>query len=59
MIKVNENKATTPVTEKMTKQHFFNELSLKSGALDATETNAFGISDRLEGHVEELRDIKA
>jgi hypothetical protein len=58
MIKVNQNKATTPVTKKMTKKHFFDELSLESGALDAAGTDALDISDRLEGHVEELRDMK-
>jgi hypothetical protein len=54
-IKVNENKATTNLTQK----HFFDELSLESGALDAAGTNAIDISDRLEGHVEDLRDTKA
>jgi hypothetical protein len=53
MIKVNENKATTPMTKKLTKKHFFDELSLESGALDAAGTDA--LSYRLEGHVEELR----
>jgi hypothetical protein len=37
MIKVNENKSTTPVTKKLTKKQFFDELSLTSGALDANE----------------------
>jgi hypothetical protein len=59
MIKVHENKATTPVNKNLTKKHFFDELSLESGALDATGTNALDILDRLEGHVEELRDMKA
>jgi superfamily II DNA helicase RecQ len=59
MIKVNENKATTPVTKKMTIRQFFDELSLKSGALDAAGTNALDILDRLEVHVEESRDMKA
>jgi TolA-binding protein len=58
-IKVNENKATTPVIKKMIKKHFFDELSLESGALDAAGTDALGISDRLEGHIKELRDMKA
>jgi TolA-binding protein len=43
----------------MTTKHFFDELSLESGTLDAAGTNALDISDRLEGHVEELRDMKA
>jgi hypothetical protein len=59
MIKVNENKATTPVNKKLTKKHFFDELSLESGTLDAAGTDALDISDRLEGHVEELRNMKA
>jgi hypothetical protein len=59
MIKVKENKATKPVTKKLTKTHFFDELSLESGTLDAAGTDAVDISDRLEGHVEELRDMKA
>jgi hypothetical protein len=50
MIRVNENKATTPVNKKLTKKQFFDELSLESGA------DALDISDRLEGHVEELRN---
>jgi hypothetical protein len=58
MIKVNENKATTPVNKNLSKI-FFDELSLESGALDAAGTNALEILDRLEGHVEELRDMKA
>jgi hypothetical protein len=58
-IKVNENKATTPVTKKMTKKQFFDELSLESGALDAEGTDALNILDRLEGHVNELCDTKA
>jgi hypothetical protein len=56
---VNENKATTPVTKKLTKKQFFDKLSLKSVALDAAGTDALDISDRLEGHAEELRDMKA
>jgi hypothetical protein len=59
MIKVKENKATTPVTKKMTKKQFFDKLSLESGALNAAGTDALDISDRLEGHIEELRDMKA
>jgi hypothetical protein len=59
VIKVNENKATQSVTKKLTKKQFFDELSLKLGALDAAGTDALDISDRLEGHVEELRDMKA
>jgi hypothetical protein len=59
MIKVNENKATTPVNKNLTKKQFFDELSLKSGGLHAARTNALDISDRLEGHVEELRNMKA
>jgi hypothetical protein len=59
VIKVNKNKATTPVTKKLTKKQFFDELSLESGTLDAAGTDALDISDRLEGHVEELRDMKA
>jgi hypothetical protein len=55
MIRVNENKATTPVNKKLTKKQFFDELSLESGTLDAAGTDALDISDRLEGHVEELR----
>jgi hypothetical protein len=43
----------------LTKKHFFDKLLLKSGTLDAAGTNALDISDRLEGHVEELRDMKA
>jgi hypothetical protein len=43
----------------MTKFFFVEELSLKSGALDAAGTDALNILDRLEGHVEELRDMKA
>jgi TolA-binding protein len=43
----------------MTKTQFFDELSLESGALYAAGTDALDISDRLEGHVEELREIKA
>jgi hypothetical protein len=59
MIRVNENKATTPVNKKLTKKQFFDELSLQSGALDAAGTYALDISDRLEGHVEELRNMKS
>jgi hypothetical protein len=59
MIKVNENKATTPVTKKLTKKHFFDKLSLESGALDAAGTDALNILDRLEGHVRKLHDMKA
>jgi TolA-binding protein len=59
MIKVKENKATTPVNKKLTKTIFFEELSLESGALDASGTGALDISDRLEGHVEELRGMKS
>jgi hypothetical protein len=51
MIRVNENKVTTPVNKKLTKKHFFDELSLESGTLDAAGTDALDISDRLEGHV--------
>jgi hypothetical protein len=51
MIKVNENKATTHVTEKLTKKQFFDKLFLKSGTLDASGTEALDISDRLEGHI--------
>jgi hypothetical protein len=43
----------------LTKKQFFDELSLESGTLDAAGTDALDISDRLEGHVEELRDMKA
>jgi hypothetical protein len=49
MIKVNENKATPPVTKKLT-NFFFDKLSLESLALDAAGTDALDISDRLEGH---------
>jgi hypothetical protein len=59
MLKVNENKATTPVTKKLTKKHFFDELSLESGTLKAAGTDVLDISDRLEGHIEELRNMKA
>jgi hypothetical protein len=59
MIKVNENKATTPVTKKLTKKHFFDELSLESGTLNTAGTDALDILDRLEGYVEELCDMKA
>jgi hypothetical protein len=59
VIKVNDNKATTSVTKKLMKTHFFDELSLQSGALDAAGTDALNISDRLEGHVEELCEMKA
>jgi hypothetical protein len=58
MIKVNENKATTPVTKKLTNKQFFDEVSLKSGTLDAAGTDALDISDRLEGHVDELHNMK-
>jgi hypothetical protein len=58
-IKMDENKGTTPVTKKMTNKYFFDELSLESGALDAAGTDALDISDRLEGHVEKLRDMKS
>jgi hypothetical protein len=43
MIRVNENKATTPVNKKLTKKHFFDELSLESGTLDAAGTDALDI----------------
>jgi hypothetical protein len=59
MIRVNKNKATTPVNKKLTKKHFFDELSLESGTLDAAGTDALDISNRLEGHVEELHNMKA
>jgi hypothetical protein len=59
MIKVNENKVTTPVTKKLTKKQFFDEVSLESGTLDASGTDAIDMSDRLEGHVEELHNMKA
>jgi hypothetical protein len=59
MIRVNENKATPPVNKKMTKKQIFEELSLESGTLDAAGTDALDISDRLEGHIEELRNMKA
>jgi hypothetical protein len=59
MIKVNENKVTTPVNKNLTKKHFFDKLSLESGAINAAGTNTLDISDRLEGHVKELRDMKA
>jgi hypothetical protein len=59
MIRVNENKATTPVNKKLTRKHVFDELSLESGTLDTAGTDALDISDRLEGHVEELRNMKA
>jgi hypothetical protein len=58
MIRVNENKATTPVNKKLT-IFFVDDLSLESRTLDAAGTNALDISDRLEGHVEELRNMKA
>jgi hypothetical protein len=58
-IRVNENKATTLVNKKLTKKQIFDELSLKSGALGAAGADALDISDRLEGHVEELRNMKA
>jgi hypothetical protein len=58
MIKVNENKATPPVTKKLTKKQIFDKLSLESGALNAAGTDALDISDRLEGHIEELHDMK-
>jgi hypothetical protein len=59
MIKVNENKATTPVNKNLTKKQILDKLSLESGALNAARNNALDISDRLEGHVEELHDMKA
>jgi hypothetical protein len=59
MIRVNENNATAPVNKKLTKTHFFDELSLESGTLDAAGTDALDISDRLEGHIKELRNMKA
>jgi hypothetical protein len=59
MIKVNDNKATTAVTKKLTKKPFFDKLSLESGTLDAAGTDALDIVDRLEGHVEELRNMRA
>jgi hypothetical protein len=43
----------------LTKKHFFDELSLESGALSASGTDALDISDILEGHVEELREMKS
>jgi hypothetical protein len=59
MVRVNENKVTTPVNKKLTKKQICDELSLESGTLDAAATNALNIWDRLEGHFEELRNMKA
>jgi hypothetical protein len=42
----------------LTRTQFFDELSFESGALDAAGTNALDISDILEGHVEELHDMR-
>jgi hypothetical protein len=42
----------------LTKKQNFDELSLESRALYAAGIDTLDISDRLEGHVEELCDIK-
>jgi hypothetical protein len=55
MIKVKENKSTTPVTKKFTKKHFFDEQSLESGVLMKQEltllTYRTDLKDRSRSYV--------